>query len=130
MMIKCQALTRNSRMPLRVNASSQFVARFPFISVTQHSILCRNTTTHISFKALNMSAAVSPFPQAGLDQHDGLDDLFADMIGNDTNNHNGQYSSRDVNDQHDNNIDEEIQVKKKRKPVAKLDEARCVEDGA
>jgi len=62
-----------------------------------------------------------PQPQPGA--NDDLDDLFADLIGNDASKHAGQYSN-DRPVAQTNDMDEEIKVTKKRKPVAKLDEAR------
>lgn len=69
-----------------------------------------------------MPSAVSPRPQPQTETDD-LDDLFADLIGNDANNHTGQNINQSSNAQ-PNDIDEEIKVKKARKPIAKLDEDR------
>lgn len=69
-----------------------------------------------------MPAALSPEPGAGPGANDELDDLFADLIGEDASNDASNQPSRDQPD----NMDEEIKITKKRKPVAKLDESRCV----
>ncbi|KAF1348792.1 replication fork protection component Swi3-domain-containing protein [Delphinella strobiligena] len=67
-----------------------------------------------------MPVAVSPPRRAGSAPNDDLDNMFADLIREDVNNDNHQ-----ANDEF-NNMDEEIKITKKRKPVAKLDENRLL----
>lgn len=62
-----------------------------------------------------MPAVVPPSPKDAPAATDDLDDLFADL------NENAGNQSLDQPD----NMDEEIKVTKKRKPMAKLDETRC-----
>ena len=64
---------------------------------------------------------IDPQPQPGA--NDDLDDLFADLIGNDASNHTGKYANQASNEQ-PNDLDEEIKVARKRKPIARLDEPR------
>lgn len=65
-----------------------------------------------------MPGAVSPPRRTGSALNDDLDNMFADLVREDVNNDNHQ-----ANDGL-NNMDEEIKIAKKRKPVAKLDENR------
>lgn len=71
-----------------------------------------------------MPAAVSPFTGA---QHteptDDIDGLFDDLLGDNTNGNASTIENRRAENQ-SKDLDEEIKVTRKRKPVAKLDETR------